>query len=661
MSEIKKRIEVLRDLINKYSYEYYILDNPSITDAEFDSLLKELIKYELDYPEYMTIDSPTQRVGGYVSDKFEKVKHDLPMLSLDNVFSEAELRSFDQRVRKTVKDFTYTADLKIDGLSVSIKYLDGYFKQAATRGNGLIGEDITENVKTIRSIPLKIDYFKPLEVRGEIYLGKKSFERINQEKLANGEELFKNPRNAAAGSIRQLDSKIVAKRNLDAFTYFVYGTGIESQYDNLMFLKKMGFKVNDYTKHCKNIDEVISFIEEIKNIKHELPYEIDGIVIKVNELNLYENIGYTSKFPKWAIAYKFPAEEVETILESISFQVGRTGVIKPVANLKPVMVSQTLVSRATLHNEDFVKSRDIHVFDHVVIRKAGEIIPEVLRVVKEKRSGNEIEFEMIENCPICNSSLKRKSGEADYYCTNSDCNAKKIEGLIHFASREAYNIDGLGEAIITELFNDGYIKTIADIFKLFKYQDELMNKERFGEKSVLNLMQAIEVSKSNNLDKLLFGLGIRHVGAKTAKVLAMNHQDIFDFTSLTIEDLSSIKDIGMTTADSVYQYFHNQDNIDMLEEIKSLGVNVNYIDDRVKGISQFTDKTVVLTGNLDNYTRKEAQKIIEDLGGVVTSSVSVKTDYVLVGDKPGSKYDKALALGVKIITETDFLDMIKNG
>ena len=659
--EKQKRISELRELLNRYSYEYYVLSDPSVTDAEFDSLLKELIELEKEFPELVTSDSPTQRVGGEVSEKFEKVRHDIPMLSLDNVFSYDELRNFDKKVKKAVNTYTYTVDLKIDGLSVSIKYENGFYKQAATRGNGTVGEDITENVKTIKSIPLKVDYDKPLEVRGEIFLSKKNFNKINDEKISNGDEIFKNPRNAAAGTIRQLDPKVVAKRGLDAFIYYGYGVDETNHFEIIQNLKKLGFKVNPNTYFCNNIEEVVDFIEKVKEMKLNLDYEIDGVVIKVNEIDLYEKIGYTSKFPKWATAFKFPAEEVETVLESIDFQIGRTGVIKPVANLKPVMISGSLVSRATLHNEDFVNDRDIHIKDHVIVRKAGEIIPEVLRVVKEKRKGNEIEFKMIQNCPVCNSKLERKSGEADYYCLNPLCEAKHLEGLIHFASREVYNIDGLGEAILTELYNDGYVKNIADIFKLKNHKDDLIKKERFGEKSVENLLNAIEESKNNNLDKLLFGLGIRHVGAKTAKVLSQNCNDLFEFKNLSIEALSDIKDIGDATANSVFKYFNSEENLMMIEELRELGVNTNYTDDRQVTSTFFTNKTVVLTGALENYSRNEAKAIIEKMGGNVSSSVSNKTDFVLAGDNAGSKYDKAISLGVKIISEDEFNELIKNG
>jgi DNA ligase (NAD+) len=659
--EAKKRIDEIKDKLNKYSYEYYVLDKPTVSDFEFDQLMKELIKLENENPELITIDSPTQRVGGEVSEKFVKVAHDIPMLSLDNVFSYEELRDFDKRIKKAVKEYTFTVDLKIDGLSVSIKYENGMYKRAATRGNGLLGEDITENVKTIKSIPLKINYKDPIEVRGEIFLSKSSFDRINHEKMVNNEELFKNPRNAAAGSIRQLDPKIVAKRNLDAFIYYGYGLLEDNHFRIINKLKELGFKVNENTIFCKDIEDVIEFIKKVQDFRPDLDYEIDGVVIKVNELDLYEKIGYTSKFPKWATAYKFPAEEVETILERIDFQIGRTGVIKPVAKLKPVMISGSLVSRATLHNEDFILDRDIHINDYVVVRKAGEIIPEVMKVVEEKRKGNEIEFKMIENCPICGSHLERKVGEADYYCLNPNCEAKHLEGLIHFASREVYNIDGLGEAILTELYNDGYVKTIVDIFKLNEYKADLVKREGFGEKSVENLLAAIENSKNNNLDKLLFGLGIRHVGAKTAKIIAENYNDIFDIFNATEEELSRIKDIGDATSKSIVSFFKEDKNKEIIKNLKNMGINTIYIDNRKKEDTVFSRKTVVLTGALDKYSRDEAKSIIEKMGGNVSSSVSKNTNYVLVGDNPGSKYDKAVSLGIQIINESDFDNMIKNG
>lgn len=659
--DAKKRIDELKDQLNQYNYEYYVLDNPSVSDAEYDALMKELIHLEEEHPDLKTSDSPSQRVGGEVSEKFEKVKHERPMLSLGNVFSEEELRQFDQRIKKSVDDYTYTVELKIDGLSVSIIYENGSYQRAATRGNSEVGEDITENVKTIKSIPLKIDFQDKLEVRGEIFLSKDRFNRLNQARLEKDEDVFKNPRNAAAGTIRQLDPKIVHKRGLDAFIYYGFHESFNHHYKTLMFLKDLGFKVNDRTKQCENIDCVIDYVNEIEKIKHDLPYEIDGIVIKVNEMDAYDTIGYTSKFPKWAVAFKFPTEEKETVLNKIDFQVGRTGVIKPVAHLETVDISGSSVSRATLHNEDFIKSRDIREGDTVIIRKAGEIIPEVVSVVLDKRQDDASVFEMIDHCPVCHSQIERKEGEADYYCVNPHCEAKQLEGMIHFASREAYNIDGLGEAIITDLYNDGYLENVADIFKLKNHKEDLMKKEGLGEKSVENLLSAIEDSKNNNLDKLLFGLGIRYVGQKASTILAKNFKCLEDLSNASKEDLSNIRDIGESIANSVVDYFHNETNLALIKEIQSLDINTEYHDSSLNKQTVFTGKTIVLTGSLDNYTRKEAKKIIEDMGGSVTSSVSKNTDYVLAGESPGSKYDKAKSLDLTIIDEKQFKDMIDLG
>jgi len=655
----KERIKKLQKKLKQANYEYYVLDNPTMSDYDFDMLLQELKTLEEKYPDMITKDSPTQRVGGEVSLKFNKVKHTKPMLSLGNLFSEEDVLDFDARLKKTVSDYSYTVDLKIDGLSVSILYSNGYLQRAATRGNGIIGEDITENVKTIRSIPLKIDYEEDLEVRGEIFMPKKYFKMLNESQIKNNKEPFKNPRNAAAGTIRQLDSKVVSKRKLDAFMHYsIADNGINNHYESLQFLKDLGFKINDKTTYCKNINEVIDYIKSVNEYRFDLPYEIDGIVIKVNEFDLYDKIGYTAKYPKWAIAYKFKALEVETILNDITFQIGRTGVVKPVAELEPVMISGSLVSRATLHNEDFCKDRDIYIKDHVIVRKAGEIIPEVLRTVPEKRTGIEIPFKMITHCPKCNSLLVRKAGEADYYCVNPNCEAKHLEGIIHFASRDAYNIDGLGENILTELYNDGYITDIADIFVLKNYYQELITKERFGEKSVQNLLDAIEKSKNNNLDKLIFGLGIRHVGAKVSKILVENIPSIDEFYKQTVESLLDIKDIGFAIANSVVEYFKDCSNIKMINRLKEYGLRMIYKSSKVQNNTFFTNKTVVLTGTLNDFTRKEAKNIIENMRGNVSSSVSKNTDYILIGNNPGSKYQKALSLGIKIIDEDEFKEVI---
>ena len=657
---VKERINYLSEKLKKANYEYYVLDNPTISDYDFDMLLKELKELEDRNPDLITKDSPTQRVGGEVSTRFEKITHDKPMLSLGNLFNEEDILDFDSKIKKVVIDYSYTADLKIDGLSVSIKYKDGFLNSAATRGDGTVGEDITENVKTIRSIPLKINYEKDLEVRGEIFISKSNFDELNKKRAENGLELFKNPRNAAAGTMRQLDPKVVSERKLDAFMHYLIleENQLNSHYESLEFLKTLGFKVNNKTKNCKNIQEVINYIDEVEKYRFDLPYEIDGVVMKVNEYDLYDKIGYTAKYPKWAIAYKFKALEVETVLNEIKFQIGRTGVVKPVAELEPVMISGSLVSRATLHNEDFCRDRDIHIGDHVIVRKAGEIIPEVLRVLPNKRSGNEKPFEMLSNCPKCDSILMRKPGEADYYCVNPNCEAKHLEGIIHFASRDAYNIDGLGESILTELYNDGYISDIADIFVLKNYYDDLIKKERFGEKSVSNLINAIEKSKKNSLDKLIFGLGIRHVGSKVSKILVENIGGLDNFYNQTEDSLSKIKDIGQAIAKSVVDYFSDAKNIQELNKLKSYGLNITYKSTKKEKTTVFSNKTVVLTGSLQNYSRKQAQEIIEDLGGNVSSSVSKKTDYILFGDSPGSKYQKGIEYGVKMLTEEDFKQMI---
>lgn len=656
----KERIIELRNILKKANYEYYVLNNPTLSDYDFDMYLNELKELEEKYPDLVTKDSPTQRVGGIVSSKFKKITHEKNMLSLGNLFSEKDVIDFDSKIRKVVDNYSYTADLKIDGLSVSLQYRNGFLEQAATRGDGIVGEDITENVKTIRSIPLKIDYLDNLEVRGEIFISKKNFDDLNESRFEQGLDLFKNPRNAAAGTMRQLDPKVVSERKLDAFMhYMIADNGINNHYQSLMFLKKQGFKVNQYTKECKDINEVIAFINEVEEFRFDLPYEIDGVVLKINEFDLYQTIGYTAKYPKWAIAYKFKALEVETVLQDIRFQIGRTGVVKPVAELNPVMISGSLVSRATLHNEDFINDRDIHINDYVIVRKAGEIIPEVLRVVPSKRTGSEIPFKMITHCPKCNSVLERKPGEADYYCLNPDCEAKHLEGLIHFASREAYNIDGLGESILTELYNDGFINDIADIFELTDQYEQLIQKERLGEKSVNNLLSAIEESKRNNLDKLIFGLGIRHVGSKVSKILAEQLKSMEQFFEVTAADLLEINDIGQAIASSVVEYFSNEENKVLIERLSENGLNMIYISSKTSEETFFTNKTVVLTGTLLQFTRNEAKDLIENMGGNISSSVSKNTDYILLGESPGSKYQKGLDLGVKILTEKEFEDIIK--
>ena len=660
MMNIKVRINELREQLNKYNYEYYIMDNSSVSDQEFDALLHELIRLEDNNPEYKSPDSPTERVGTVVLDKFDKVNHDVPMMSLSNAFNEDELYAFDERVRKAVGKTSYNVELKIDGLAGSLKYENGSLILGASRGNGLIGENITSNVKTIRSIPLSIEYKDSLEVRGEIFMSKRSFDKANKQRISSGQDEFKNPRNAAAGSVRQLDSKIAANRNLDMFIYSVISPenhDIDTHIDALDFAKGLGFKINPLSKKCNSIEEVVQFINDYMEERNNLKYDIDGIVIKVDDLSLYDEIGYTAKSPKWAIAYKFPAEEVITKINSISFQVGRTGQITPVANLAPVIVQGSTVSRATLHNEDYVNEKDIRENDYVVIRKAGDIIPEVVRVVLDRRTESSKKFTMIEVCPVCNEIIVRKHGESDFYCVNEFCDAKKIEGLIHFSSRKAMNIEGLGDRIVEQFYNDKLIKTIDDIYTLEKHHKDLVVKEGFGQKSINKLLEGIEISKLNNLDKLIFGLGIRHVGEKVSKVLATNFKDIDKFSSLTKEDLTNIDEIGDVIAESVIEYFKSDQNIELLIKLKSLGLNTIYTSN-VKEKAEFAGKSFVLTGKLELYKRDEAKLLIENLGGKVSGSVSKKTDFVVAGSDAGSKLTKANKLGVKVITELDFKDLL---
>lgn len=657
----KPRIDELKALIERYNIEYHVLDNPSVSDQEYDLLMRELIQLETEHPALKTPDSPTSRIGGAALDKFVKVTHDQPMLSLGNAFSADELREFDRKVRNEVSQYSYTVELKIDGLSVSIKYRNGLLVQGATRGDGVVGEDITENIKTISSIPLKIPILDPIEVRGEIYMPKKAFNELNDQKSQLGEALFKNPRNAAAGSIRQLDPQLVRKRKLSVFVYYLMNRELtKSHYEALKLLESWGFKINPYTVKCPTIADVIQAIEHISQLRKDLPYDIDGIVIKVDEIGLYNKIGVTVKYPKWAIAYKFPAEEVETTLNDITFQVGRTGVIKPVAELEPIMVSGSLVARATLHNEDFCLEKDIRIGDHVLIRKAGEIIPEVLRVLNAKRNGSEIPFQMLSHCPRCHTKLIRKPDEADHYCPNPQCEARHIEGLIHFASRDAYNIEGLGEAILTDLFNDGLVKNITDIFLLKDHYQELIEREGFGKKSIDNLLVAIEMSKQNPLDKWLFGLGIRHVGGKIAKVITDTYPTMDQVMKASEAEFLQIPDVGPAIAKSLTDYFADTKNQEQIHQLIALGLNPKATEKPSSGNRIFNGLNVVLTGTLERFTRNEATKIIELFGGNVVGSVSKNTDVIVAGSQAGSKLDKGLELGIRIIDEAEFSRMVDN-
>lgn len=654
---MKNRIDELVTILNEASKNYYELDNPTITDQEYDDLYAELEKLEKKYPELVREDSPTKRVGGKVIDEFAKVTHEVAMMSLADVFSEEEVREFDERIKKTIPNPIYVCELKIDGLSVSLLYKDGKLVRGATRGNGVVGEDITHNVETIKSIPLSIDIQEEIEVRGEIYMPKRSFIKLNEEREKNGESLFANPRNAAAGSVRQLDSKIAAKRNLSTFIYHLPTPdkfNIKFHHDALDMMKKLGFTVNPNITVCNNIDEVIHYIEDATKQRSELPYEIDGIVIKVDDLNDQKRLGYTARTPKWAVAYKFPAEEVLTKLTNIEFCVGRTGKITPRADLNPVHVAGSVIRSVTLHNEDYIKEKDIMINDTVVIHKAGDVIPEVVRVVTERRNGEEIPFKMIENCPICGSKIVRKENEAAYYCLNATCDARKIEGLIHYASRDTMNIDGFGEAIIEDFYNMGYLKRIPDFYNLYKYKEELQELEGFGTKSINNLLTSIEKSKENSLEQLLFALGIRHIGKKVAKIIAGHYKDIDNIIIAPFEDISSIPTIGDIIAKSIRDYFDDEDNLSIINDLKEIGMNMKYLGQEIQSDEKFENKTFVLTGTLETMTRNEASSIIESLGGKVTSSVTKKTNVVVVGSDPGSKYDKAKELGITIWTEIDF-------
>lgn len=659
MDNIKLRMDELIDIINEASIKYYVDDNPSITDQEYDDYYNELLKLEEKYPDLKRSDSPTLRVGGKVVDKFEKVTHESPMLSFDDIFNEDEIVLFDERIKKTCPNATYTLEPKMDGLSGSLLYEKGVLKRAATRGDGLIGENITHNVETIKSVPLKLNKELDIEVRGEIYMSKASFEKCNKEKEKRGENLFANPRNAAAGSVRQLDSKIAAKRNLDFMAYFIPNPdkyGIKTQGESLAFLKELGFKTNyNLNGLAKNINDIINYIDDLGSKRSNLPFEIDGVVLKVNSLEDEAKLGFTERVPRWGIAYKFPAEEVLTTLKEIKFTVGRTGKITPNALFSPVHVAGSVISKATLHNEDYCLDKDVRVGDVISIRKAGDVIPEVVEVKKERRTGKEVPFKMIENCPMCASKLVKE--DANYFCKNDLCPARKMEGLIHFASRNTMNIDGLGERIIEDFYNMGFIKSISDIYLLSNHKEDLIELEGFGEKSVNNLLESIENSKNNSLEKVLFALGIRHVGKKTAKILAKRYKNIDNIINVNIDELTNVNDIGEIIAKSVKTYFDDPLNLKLIEDLKKLGLNFEYKND--SSDDALSGMTFVLTGTLEKYKREELTKILEDKGAKVTSSVTKKTTGVIVGDKPGSKYDKALKLGVKIYKEEDVLNIIK--
>ena len=657
--EIEKRIKELVDLINRASYEYYVLDNPTITDQEYDDAYRELLTLEEKYPEYKQDDSPTTRVGGEAVSKFNKVTHATPMLSFDDIFNEEEIIAFDERVKKVVSNPTYTVEPKMDGLSGSLVYKNGILVRAATRGDGITGEDITLNVKTIKSVPLKLTKPIDIEVRGEIYMSKRAFEKANEERKQNNESLFANPRNAAAGSVRQLDSKITAKRKLDYMAYFIPNPsdyGIKTQIESLEFLKELGFATNyKLNKIAHNANEIITLINELGKIRDNLPFEIDGAVLKVNDLSDEEKLGYTSRVPKWGIAYKFPAKEVLTTLKEIKFTVGRTGKITPNAIFDPVHVAGSLISKATLHNEDYCKEKDVRVGDIVSIRKAGDVIPEVVEVKLERRKEGSIPFEMIDTCPICGTELIKK--DSHHFCPNHDCPARNIEKLIYFASRDAMNIDGLGDEIIEDFYNMGYLKDISNFYDLYKYHDELKSLEGFGEKSISNLINGINKSKENSLERLLCALGIKNVGKRTAKMLAKRYKTLDNLINASYEELVNIKDIGETIAVSIRDYFEDEKNIEVINKLKAHGVNMEYLGEDIVANELFIDKTFVITGTLSN-PRDIIRERIESVGGKVSESVSRKTDYLVLGENPGSKYDKALELNIKIIKENELLEML---
>lgn len=663
MDRIKaeERVTELNELLRNYGHAYYVLDKPSVPDAVYDQLLNELIELENLYPDLIFPDSPTQRVGGTPLSNFEKVRHERPMLSLSNVFNEEDLRDFDKRVRGGAGDSVeYVCELKIDGLAVSLHYENGKFVRGLTRGDGRVGEDITVNLRTVRSIPLKLKEPVSVEVRGEVFMPKKSFHALNEDREERGEELFANPRNAAAGSLRQLDSKIAAKRNLDVFIYGIGGDGetygLNDHDESLRYLTELGFKTNGERKVCRSVEEVLAYIEQWTDERNQLSYEIDGIVIKVNRFLHQQDLGFTAKSPKWATAYKFPAEEVMTKVRDIELSIGRTGVVTPTAILEPVSVAGTTVQRASLHNEDLIRERDIRINDKVIIRKAGDIIPEVVKALIEMRSGDELPFEMPTECPACGSELVRIEGEVALRCVNPKCPAQIVEGMIHFVSRNAMNIDGLGEKVIEQLYREGLIQDISDLYALTK--EQLMELERMGDKSATNLIEAIEASKSNSMERLLFGLGIRHVGERGARILSEHFGSMDQLKQAGLEELIAVHEIGDKMADAVVTYFEKEEVLALVERLRERGVNLSYTGTIVRveeGANAFAGKKIVLTGKLENMTRQEAGARIEALGGKLTGSVSKKTDLLIAGEEAGSKLDKAQDLGVEVWNEERLL------
>ncbi len=658
---MNSKYEELKNKINYHSHRYYVLDNPEISDSEYDMLMRELLKMEEENPSLISPDSPSQKIGGKILEGFETVEHTVQMQSLQDAFSHDELRSFDERVRANLNEApAYCVEEKIDGLSVSLEYRNSQFVRGSTRGDGNIGEDVTENLKTIMSIPLKLSVpVSYLEVRGEVFMPKKQFERLNTERELNGEQVFANPRNAAAGSLRQLNSAIAAKRGLDIFVFNIQrieGIEIKSHLEGLNFLRKAGFKVISNEKEFKNIDDAIAEIEKIGEKRQSLSYDIDGAVIKLNSLSQREALGSTAKTPKWAIAYKYPAEKKETTIRNIFVQLGRTGVLTPNAEFDTVTLAGTFVSRATLHNMDYIREKDIRIGDKVIVYKAGDIIPEVLSVVKEKRDGSEKEFSMPNSCPVCSAPVTRDEGEAAYRCTGADCPAQLERTITHFVSRDAMDIDGMGASIVSKLLDAGLIKNSADIYYLKK--EDIAKIDKLGEKSSKNLIDAIEKSKHNDLSKLLYALGIRHIGLGAAKLIAAKVKNIDALFNITQEELTSIGDVGAVMAKSVIDYFSLENVKEMIERMKQAGVNTQYTEEEALG-NVFEGMTVVLTGTLSSMGRKEAADIIEKNGGKVSGSVSKKTSLVVAGTDAGSKLEKANALGVRVINEEEFIELLK--
>jgi DNA ligase (NAD+) len=657
---MKNRYDELIKLIEKANKEYYTLDTPTVSDREWDSWMSELLDIEKRYPELKRKDSPSERIGGEIINEFKKVTHKIPMFSIADVFNEDEIVAFDERIRKEIPNPSYVCELKIDGLAVSLIYEKGVFISAATRGNGVIGEDITHNVKTIKSLPLRLNNDIDIEVRGEVYMPIKSFNKLNEERAKNNEPLFQNPRNAAAGSVRQLDSSIAKSRNLDMFLYHVPATNFKTHYETLLNLKELGFNVNPNIKLVHSIKEILEYIDYWTINRSTLPYDIDGIVIKVNDIAMQRELGATAKYPRWVIAYKFPAMEVKTRLNDIKCTVGRTGQITPNALFDPVLIMGSTIRRATLHNSEYIKDKDLKIGDNIYVRKAGDVIPEVVKVELNDRTGTEKDFVMPEYCPICNTKLVRTPSGIDLMCPNDLCPARNIESLIHYADRKAMNIEGLGEQIIEDFYNMNIITSIPDMYKLKDQKEDLIELEGFGEKSVNALLDAAEKSKESSLEKLLFGIGIKGIGEKNAKLLAKKYLNIDSLMQASFDELNNIPDIGPVLAKSITEFFKDEDNLKLINELKEIGVNMTYLGDTVKENPNLLNKRIVVTGTLKNYTRDEIQNIIELNGGLWSSTVSKSTDAVIVGENPGSKAAKAKELNIPIWTEEDFITKLNN-